>query len=368
MKVRAVVLVLLLGIFPISTSDGAAKKSPGKTRIMVVSSYHQDYLWSQESNRGFCEAMRKFGYFASDEQAKEYTADNYVETPRVIVKKMWMDAKRKAGRVELAKIAGEITAAIRTFRPHLIFLGDDEAGNYIGSQFLDTAIPVVFWGFNDSPVKYGLVDTAERPGHNVTGVYQSGYYLESMQLLTKLVPEARTVAILTDDSPSGRAHQKGVEFLARKNALPLKLTEAVATNSYEQWQRKALELQNRADAFFVAQYSALKNEKGDHIANTEVARWYRENIRIPEATLGFFVRHGLLCGADDSGYNQAYEAVEIAQEILTKGKNPATYPTRTPKRGALLVNRERARMLGIVLTERMGIEEYVDGALPARGP
>ena len=38
-----------------------------------------------------------------------------------------------------------------------------------------------------------------------------------------------------------------------------------------------------------------------------------------------------------------------------------------PKRGALLVNRHRARILGIELTDVTGVEEFVDKALPIEG-
>ena len=63
---------------------------------------------------------------------------------------------------------------------------------------------MVFWGFNDSPVKYGLVETAERPGHNVTGVYESGYYVESLQFLKRLAPQVKTIAVLSDKTVSGQ--------------------------------------------------------------------------------------------------------------------------------------------------------------------
>jgi ABC-type uncharacterized transport system substrate-binding protein len=366
MNGRKFFLMLFLGLSLTSAVFAAPAQEPAKKRILVVSSYHPDYLWSQETQKGFCAALLKYGYFDNQDQIAEYTKNDYVETSRAVIKKLWMDSKRKTSKAELTKITIEVTVTAREFRPDIIFLGDDEAGNYIGNQFLDTKTPVVFWGFNDNPVKYGLVDTAERPGHNVTGVYQSGYYRESLQLLKALVPKVKTFAILTDDSPSGRAHEKGIEYLARQGVLPVKLIETVATNNFELWKSRALELQKKVDAFFVAQYSTLKDEKGNNVPNLDVARWYIENIKIPETTLGFFVKHGLLCGADDSGYNQAFYAVAIAQDILTKGANPATYPTRAPKRGALMVNRERAKTLGITLGPDQGIEEYIDEAAALR--
>lgn len=360
MKSAKACLVLFFGLCLASYVLSASASETKKKRIFVVSSYHREYLWSQDSNSGFCDAMLKYGYFDNQDQIARYSENDTVETSRAVISKMWMDSKRKTGKAELTKTTLQITRSIREFGPDILFLGDDEAGNYIGNQFLDTKMPMVFWGFNDNPVKYGIVDSMERPGHNVTGVYQTGYYLESLRLLKTLSPSVKTFAILTDDSPSGRAHQKGIEFLARKGALPVKLLEAVATNDFRLWKSKALELQKRVDAFFVVQCSTFKDEQGNSVSNADVARWYLSNIRIPEATLGFFVKYGLLCAADDSGYNQAFEAVSIAQDILTKGASPATYPTRTPARGALMVNRERAKMLGIALGPGMGIEKYID--------
>ncbi len=367
MRIRTVVLAVVVSLFAVSVSAGSSAGTVPKKKIFVVSSYHADYAWSQETNRGFCAALSKYGYFDNEAQIAEYTRSGSIETSRAVIKKVWMDAKRRTDSAELTKTTLEIAQLIRAFKPDIIFLGDDEAGSYIGNQFLDTKIPIVFWGFNDNPVKYGLVDSKERPGHNVTGVYQSGYYLENLQLLKRLVPKAKTFAILTDDSPSGRAHQKGIEFLARRGVLPLKLVETVETNDFALWKSKALELQNRVDAFFVTQYSTLKDENGRYVPNIEVARWYIENIRVPETTLGFFVKQGLLCGVDDSGFKQAYEAVVMAQDILTKGMDPATYAPRTPSRGALRVNRERAGMLGISLTADQRIEEYVDVAEALQG-
>lgn len=49
-------------------------------------------------------------------------------------------------------------------------------------------------------------------------------------------------------------------------------------------------------------------------------------------------------------------------DMLEHGVKPSRYAAVTPKCVALLVNRERARMLGITLTPEMGIEEYIDEA------
>jgi ABC-type uncharacterized transport system substrate-binding protein len=361
--------VLLLSLLFAAPGDAASGQSRQKKRFFVVSSYHKEYNWSIETNNGFCDSMLRFRYFDNREQAAEFTRNDYVETSRAVVKKMWMDSKRKKSSYDKSTIAAAISKAIKEFDPDILLLGDDEAAEYVGSRFLGSRLPVVFWGLNHNPMKYGLVDRPERPGHNVTGVYQSGYHAESVRLLRKIVPGVRSFAILSDDTPSGRSNLKAVEYLVRKGDISLKLVETVATNDAELWKKKALELQEKVDAFYVAQYSGLKDPDGKPVPDPETAAWYVSHIRIPEfAGFRFRVEEGMLCAADDSGYNQAFEVVGIARDILVNGARPATYPIRAPKRGALVANRWRAEILGIRLTEDMGIEEYVEKEATSREP
>ncbi|MFC1856098.1 ABC transporter substrate-binding protein [Thermodesulfobacteriota bacterium] len=338
-----------------------------KTKILVISSYHREYIWSQETNEGFCAAMTKYGYFDEksdisdkNDQVAEYTKNDYIENSKVIVKRLWMNTKKKKSAEEIANTVSTITRQTKEFKPDLIFLGDDNAAKYIGAQFLDTKIPIVFWGMNNTPVKYGLVDSIESPGHNVTGVYQSGYYQESLELLKKIVPSIKNFAVISDDTASGRSHVKKIERLAHKGDLRIKLVAVVVESDFERWKRKVLKLQDRVDAFFIAQYSGLTSADGSYVPTDKIVEWYMKKVKIPEvAVQGQFVKQGMLCSADDSGYNQGYTAVEIAHDILSKGNNPATYSPISPKRGAFMANKKRGKMLGISFTEDMGIEQYI---------
>ena len=83
-----------------------------------------------------------------------------------------------------------------------------------------------------------------------------------------------------------------------------------------------------------------------------VGRWYLQNIRKPEASHeDQFVREGMLLTANDSGYNQGYTAFEMAYDILSQGLSPRLMRTKTPARGPLMVNRQRADALGISLAD-----------------
>lgn len=336
-----------------------------RKRIFVVSSYHPEYLWSQSTQEGLNQAMLDYGYFQDASQAEAFTRDNYVKTPKAVVKKAWMDTKRKNTPTQMARTTVEMMRQIDEFKPDLVMLGDDNAANYIGNQLLDTAVPVVFWGINGLPLKYGLVDSMDAPGHNVTGVWQAGYHKESVELLHALAPEARTFAILACDSVSARPKVKQIRALARRGELPLELVDVVVTNSYSEFQRRALELSEVVDAFFVLNHDTLVDDDGNHVDMLEAGRWYLENIDKPEASHeGQFVREGMLATANDSGFNQSYAAFQMAYDILEQGLNPGRMRTKTPRRGPFMVNSRRAKMLGIELADKGDlIDEIVTEAV-----
>ena len=355
-----IVLASLLLVF--LSHDAAADD---RKRIFVVSSYHKSYLWSQSTQRGLSQAMLDYGYLDGDHQVVAFGENDYVESSRAVLKKVWMDSKRRNDPRSLALATHRIMTAMNEFRPDLVLLGDDNAAKYVGNQLLDTETPVVFWGINGLPLKYGLVDSMDVPGHNVTGVWQAGYHKESLEFLHSLVPSAKTFAILACDSETARPNVKQIQALARSGKLPLQLVDVVVTNSFKEFRERALELAQRVDAFFVLNHDTLKDEQGNHVDMLTVGRWYLENIKKPEASHeDQFVREGMLLTANDSGFNQSYRAFEMAYDILEQGLNPGRIRTATPSRGPFMVNRRRAEALGISLDNRVeSIDELVEGAL-----
>ena len=359
---RAFLLVLLvLLLAPRLQAQG----KPAPKRIFIVSSYDRAYIWSKSTQEGVNAAMRKVGYLTTDQQVREFLRTDRLQTDKVVLRKMWMDTKRRGGTLEMAASTAAIMQEIRKFAPDLVMLGDDNAANYIGNQLLDTKVPVVFWGINGLPLRYGLIDKLEAPGRNVTGVWQSGYHKESLDLLKRLVPKAKTFGILACDSESTRPNIKMIEQLDRRGVLPFKLVDKVVTNSYEDFQAGALALARKVDVLFVLNHDTLRDRSGRHVDMLTAGRWYLNNIRIPEASHeDQFVLEGMLLTANDSGYNQGFVAFEMAYGILEQGLNPARMAVRTPDRGPYLVNRNRARALGIRLDDSMYlIDELVDKSL-----
>jgi len=356
-RVKAIVFCLWLVV--VGTADALDKH-----RILVVSSYHREYLWSQDTQAGLCQGLIEFGFLENEQQAVLFTATDNVDGERAVIKKLWMDTKRRNEKKDIVARINEIMATVDAFQPDVVLLGDDNATNYIGNQLIDTDVPVVFWGVNGRPLKYGLLDSLETPGHNITGVYQAGYPQECLDFLKRIVPDVKTVAILSDDSPTGRSKAKQIQRILRGPGQSIELVGTVITNSFAQWKQETLDLEGRVDAFFVLNHNSLKDDAGHPVDQLTVGAWYLQNIQKPEcAHERQFVEEGMLSVCDDSGYNQGHAAAKLAYRILVKKEHPGSLSVRAPGRGPFIVNGQRARMLGIELTEAMGIEETVPTAL-----
>lgn len=358
-KVITVLIVVLILLLTVSAGGQS-----NKHRIFVVSSYHREYLWSQDTQKGLCAGLIEFGFLDDVNQADEFTKTDYVESSSSVVKKVWMDTKRKNSKSEIALAVNRIMEQISNFSPDIVLLGDDNAANYVGNQLVDTDVPVVFWGINGLPLKYGLLDSLKKPGHNVTGVYQAGYLKECLEFLKKVIGDIKTFAILSDDSPTGRSKVKALRNLDESGVLPVKLVGSVVTNSLEEWKSGALELESKVDAFFVLNHNSLKDERGNPVDQLEIGAWYLRNINKPEcAHEKQFAEEGILCVCDDSGYNQGYEAIKLGYRILKKAEQPADIEVKAPPRGPFIINQARAKMLGVTILPEMGVEEYIEKSL-----
>ena len=314
--------VLALGwTLPVCAQD-AAKED--KVKLLLIDSFHREFLSTKFTHKGFVEGLQKFSYLDNTEQGVQLLKNDEVESSKAIIKVLWMDTRRKSSQTEQENAAIRLTEEVKKFEPTLPFLAEDNAARYIGSQFLDTELPIVLWGINNTLVKYGLVDSEQVPGHNVTGVVEPEHFAESLQLLKSIVPSAKTFAILVDGSETGRTNAKALEFLSREGKLPLQLVETVSTNNeFEVFKQKALELQDKVDAFMVIP-TMSKDAQGNPVSDETVTRWYLTNIHKPDAAKNRRgVTEGLLCAAETSSYNQGFEAVRVAHDILANGAKPA---------------------------------------------
>jgi putative tryptophan/tyrosine transport system substrate-binding protein len=98
-----------------------------------------------------------------------------------------------------------------------------------------TTIPIVFSAGGD-PVELGLVVSLNRPGGNITGVFQFASELEAKRLglLHELVPKAATIAVLLNPNFQDAENRlRDVQTAAARLGLQLAIVRANTESDFD---------------------------------------------------------------------------------------------------------------------------------------
>ena len=277
---------------------GEAVREPGtapqrRFKVLHVMSYHSPWEWTDTQLQGFRAALHDLDV--------EYRV-------------FQMDTKRRSGEDWKRAVAGQARELIDAWKPDLVYTSDDDAQAYVAARHVNGPIPFVFSGVNADPRKYGFVGST-----NVTGVVEHEHFVESVALLRQIVPAARRIAVILDDSPM-----------------------------WDPVVQRMKELEREVDAVALVGIFTFKDDAGQNVPYQDVLRWTAENSRLPD--LSFWkdrVLHGTLSAVSVSGYEQGLAAGKIARGILAEGRSPASYPMKPSVRGEPLVSLARANALGI---------------------
>jgi len=197
---------------------------------------------------------------------------------------------------------------------------------------------IVFTGVNAPPAKYGY------PAANATGVIQKTIFNESIQLLLRIKPGVKKIAVISDDGPTSTAILGYLKTIKTE----VEIVSIDQPGTFDQWKELIRKYQSKVDAIAVNLYQTIKSEEGgDSLPQKTVMEWTMANNRLP--TVGFFpdaFEDGVLCGIAESGEEQGYQAARIATEIL-KGKKASDFKIVIPTRGIVMVNLKTAASLGL---------------------
>jgi putative ABC transport system substrate-binding protein len=202
------------------------------------------------------------------------------------------------------------------------------------------SIPVVFCMGAD-PVQAGLVETLNRPGGNVTGVFMMEGALQAkrLELLHELAPQVRAViALVNPGNPQAETQWDELRAAARGQGLELRRVDA---GNDAGWAGVGQVIAAaRRGALTVIADSFLTSRRDRIVA---VAARHR----LPAV---FYLREYVAAGGLMSygvGLAQFYEqAGEYVARIL-KGARPQTLPVAAPARFELAINLRAAAALGL---------------------
>ncbi len=298
-------------------------------KVLLVHSYHKGYPWVDAITRGVRMAL-------SGED--------------VGLEVFYMDTKRHTDELWKEQ-AGEMAAAIvREWAPTVVIAVDDNAQSYFVSKFINQEVPqFVFCGVNERPERYGY------PRENVTGILERPHYGATVELLRKLVPDAKRIAFVSDDSPTSA----GALLYIREKAGAEGVVLVEQPETFAEWKEAITHAQEVADAIAIYMYHTVQPHRGGQSMEAkEVMRWTVSNSEIP--VLGFFtfaVDDGALCGFVESGVEQGRLAGKIARDMLA-GKKASKIPIVQALEGQSMLNLESARRLNITVDK--GVLDSID--------
>lgn len=198
--------------------------------------------------------------------------------------------------------------------------------------------PILITAVTD-PVAAGLVESAERPGSNVTGTNDLQPLAEQFALAQQLVPGAKRVGIIYN---AGEANSVTQVQMAKAIAdqLGLEVVEATVDTSAGVLQ-SAQSFIGRVDFIYVPTDNTVVS------AFSSVVKVAEEN-GIPvfpgEENL---VPQGALATVGVNYYRLGRQTAEMALRILEEGAKPETMPIESQKETELVINADVAQALGI---------------------
>ena len=104
--------------------------SSAEYRILHVMSYHMPWKWTDDQLEGFQDALSNLN---------------------VQYKIVQMDTKRKSDEIWRGQITAQTKDLIESWKPDLVFTGDDNAQQYVSADYVNSDIPFVFCAVNADP-------------------------------------------------------------------------------------------------------------------------------------------------------------------------------------------------------------------------
>jgi putative tryptophan/tyrosine transport system substrate-binding protein len=203
-----------------------------------------------------------------------------------------------------------------------------------------STIPIVSFSGGDL-VAAGLIDSLARPGGNLTGDSIMGPELEPkrLDLLSKLVPQARVIALLVNPNNKGAETAiRDAEEVARAKGLQLQILSAGTEADFETAFASLVRLHAGglvvgSDPFFDSRSEVLVRLAAQHAVPT-IYEW-RE-----------FAQRGGLMSYGPSQIAIWRQVGAYVGRILA-GASPADLPFEQPTKYELVVNLNTARELGL---------------------
>ena len=261
------------------------------------------------------------------------SAAGYDEIRNVTIEYRWADGDYD----KLPSLAADLV------RRNVAVIATINTPTILAAKAATKTIPIVF-AVGVDPIKFGLVESLNRPAGNLTGLTQLNVEIEAkqVQLLHDLAPSATTIAFLINpsspayseaatESAQGAARVLGVRLLVLNASTPSDIETAFVTLAKE---RVRLLLVS-GDSFLVAQRDQLVGLAAQHVVPT---LYHRREF----TAVGGLISYG-------PSLPEAYYVVGDFTGRILNGKKPADIPVHQSTKFELVINVKTARALGLTM-------------------
>jgi len=261
----------------------------------------------------------------------------YVEGQNVTFEFRWAHTEHSA----LPELAAEL---VRRQAAVIVATGSPTA--VLAAKAATSTVPIVF-AMSVDPVKYGFVDSFNRPSGNVTGMalLNSELVGKRLSLLLELAPQSTTVGYLSAPIGAPLFEDLTGKTLAAAQALGREIVVLEAKRDADFTAAFATIAERQAGALLVGNFTTFGDARHVQMI-VELAAHHKIPTVYPSRLYTSF--GGLMSYSPDFIDVNRQLGVQYVGRIL-KGAKPADLPIQQPTKFELVINLKTARSLGLTI-------------------
>jgi PAS domain S-box-containing protein len=297
-------------------------------RIFILHSYHQEYPWTNNENRGFTQTLAdKFPSYEIN------ISTEYLDTKRVSFNKEYQEF-----------FFHYLQEKFILYTPDVIFCSDDNALTFL-LQFKERLfgnVPVVFCGVNNLDVEKGL------NRQEYTGVFEKKEIAPNLALLKKINPQPGNIIFLGDDSSTNQAIEQKIK--ADMASLFPKQKYSVLSSNNLSYLVNQVQL-GKAGVIFLTTIGGIKDEQNLVVPlQKTIASIVRAGNFTVISMEDVYLEEGVLGGYVTSGFAQGKEAANLTVQIL-QGSSPASIPLINVSPNEYMFNYPQLKKFGLTTSQ-----------------
>jgi putative ABC transport system substrate-binding protein len=262
----------------------------------------------------------------------------FVDGRNVVTQHLWAEGHYDRRPALLADLVHRKVSVIVT----------DTTGGAVEAKSATRTIPIVFTAAGGDPTKFGLVESLNRPGGNVTGVAILGLDIEAkrLELMKQLVPSAGLIAALANSAGGQYGQTKMGELRSAANVLGVSAVIVNVDTPSEIASAMETVAAQKADALLVGASIQLQQARAQIIAlaaRHRIPALFWDSTSVAAGGLSSY-------GPDFVG---AYHQAGLYVGRILKGEKPADLPVVQPTKFELVINLKTAKALGLTIPETL---------------